>query len=253
MIRFWAGAIIAVCVFVLPATACAASLTIMAEDASEPFSRADGTGYANDIVRAAFEAAHIDVKLDVVPYARCKKSLEDGTIAACFAMSWAPDSAKTIVFSDQPLYEVYADVFRNRKSPEHPVRAQDIRKGALVGIVNAYEYPQTIYRLADQGIVLERGINEWSNLQMLARGRLDAAVVMTSDFLGAHQRLSAAGVADSVGYAFRSGTLKSYIGFSTINRDGERARKAFNEGYRIIVQNHTRDKIREKWMQSAQP
>lgn len=236
-----------------PSMAWAASLTIMAEDASEPFSRADGTGYANDIVRAAFRAAHVDVKLDIVPYARCKKSLEVGATPACFAMSWAPGTAKTILFSDQPLFEVYADVFRNRKAPAKLSRAQDLSKGAVVGIVNGYEYPQAIYRLADRGILLQSGINEWANLQMLGRGRMDAAVVMTSDFLGGPQRLSAAGVADSVAFAFRSGTLKSYIGFSLINPDGERARQAFNAGYKIIIQNHTRDKIRGKWMNIVRP
>src|SRR5277367_4729259 len=83
-----------------PVMACAAvpPLTIMVEDASEPFSRRDGTGYANDIVRAAFKAAGIEVGLDVVPYARCKKSLEDGATPACFAMSWLPEFQNRIRF-----------------------------------------------------------------------------------------------------------------------------------------------------------
>lgn len=230
-----------------------ANLTVMAEDSSEPFSRADGTGYANDIVRAAFQAAHIDVKLDIVPYARCKKSLEQGTTPACFAMSWSPEFKGRIAFSDRPLFEVYADVFRNRKALGKLARADDLPKGATVGIVNGYEYPDTIYRLANHGIVLERGVNEWAVLHMLALERLDWAVVMTSDFTDGSQRLREAGVKESVAYAFRSGTMKSYIGFSLINPQGEWARKTFNDGYDIIIKNHTRDRIREKWMRAARP
>ena len=71
----------------LPLQCLAADLKIMAEDAAEPFSRADGTGYANDVVKAAFHAVGVEIAFDVVPYARCKKDAEDGKIAACFSMS----------------------------------------------------------------------------------------------------------------------------------------------------------------------
>ncbi len=231
----------------------AAPLTIMAEDASEPFSRADGTGYANDIVRAAFKAAHVNVRLDIVPYARCKKSLESGDTPACFAMSWAPDIKGVVKFSDQPIYEVYADIFRNRRSASVITGIQDLRPGMVVGVVNGYEYPDAVDRLADHGIVLERGINELGILKMLASRRLDAAVVMTSDFSSPSQRLTAAGVTREVGFAFRSGVLKSYVGFSVRNPDGERARQAFNAGYRVIIQNHTRDMIRDAWLKASAP
>src|SRR5579872_2518735 len=253
MMRLRAGAVFAVLILCAPRAALAADLTIMAEDASEPFSRPDGTGYANDIVRAAFRAANVDVKLDIVPYARCKLSLEQGKTPACFAMSWVPEFKNVIAFSDQPIFEVYADVFRNRKAPGPMPGAGQIPKGASIGIVNAYEYPDTIYGLANRGVVLERGIDEQAILKMLARGRLDAAVVMTSAFADGPRRLAEAGVADSVTYAFRSGTMKSYIGFSLANPKGDWARRAFNDGYAIIVKNHVRDQIREKWMKAVQP
>ena len=250
----WGPCLVLVSAILLASSeAYSASLTVMVEDSSEPFSRADGTGYANDIVRAAFQAAHVDVKLDIVPYARCKKSLEEGTTPVCFAMSWSPEFKGRIAFSALPLFEVYADVFCNRKALGKLAHADDLPKGATVGIVNGYEYPNTIYRMANRGIVLERGVNEWAILHMLALERLDSAVVMTSDFTDGSQRLRDVGVNDSVVYAFRSGTMKSYIGFSLINPEGKWARNAFNDGYDIIIKNHTRDRIREKWMRTARP
>jgi ABC-type amino acid transport substrate-binding protein len=245
--------VLASAILLAPSEAYSASLTVMAEDSSEPFSRADGTGYANDIVRAAFQAVKVDIKLDIVPYARCKKSLQEGTTPACFAMSWSPEFKGRIAFSARPLFEVYADVFRNRKDSRKLDRADDLPKGATVGIVNGYEYPDTIHRLANHGVVLERGVNEWAVLHMLARERLDSAIIMTSDFTDGSQRLREAGVGKSVTYAFRSGTMKSYIGFSLVNPEGSWARKAFNDGYDIIIKNHTQDKIKEKWMRMARP
>src|SRR6266849_706847 len=104
-------ALVALLLAAAPLDSFAADLTVMAEDAAEPFSRADGTGYANDVVKAAFHAAGVDVALDVVPYARCKKNAEEGRIAACFGMSWYQGVEKVIAFSSLPIFEVHADVF----------------------------------------------------------------------------------------------------------------------------------------------
>jgi hypothetical protein len=49
--------------------------------------RGDGNDYANDLVRAAFAAVHNDVKLTVLPYARCKADAMQAAVAACFNMS----------------------------------------------------------------------------------------------------------------------------------------------------------------------
>jgi polar amino acid transport system substrate-binding protein len=224
-------------------------LTIMVEDASEPFSRHDGTGYANDIVRAAFQASGIEVRLDVVPYARCKKSLEDGATPACFAMSWLPEFKNRIVFSALPLFEVHADVYSRRSA--RISGTQDLKPGSMLGIINGYEYPDAIPALARQGVVLEGNVSEAANLQMLAKGRLDAAVAMTSEIENMPRRLSWIGVEHAVRFAFRSGSMKSYIGFSPANPRGEEARRAFNRGYAIIVANHARDKIHDAWMKKS--
>jgi polar amino acid transport system substrate-binding protein len=227
-------------------------LQIMAEDASEPFSRADGTGYANDILKAAFHAAGVEITFDIVPYARCKKSLEQARTPACFSMSWQKEFEGIIAFSDAPIFEVYADVFQNRRAPLKTASPEGLGKGTVLGIVNAYEYPDEIYRLQKSGVALDRGINEQANLKMLARGRLNAAVVMTSDFEAQSQRARDAGVDAEISYAFRSGIMKSYVGFSLKHPKGEWARQKFNEGYRIISTNGVKNGIEKHWMQLKQ-
>ncbi len=221
----------------------AAPLVIMVEDASEPFSRANGSGYANDLVRAAYKAAGVEVRLDIVPYARCKKSLEVAETPACFSMSWAPEFEGRIVFSDKPLFAVYADVFTRPGAK--------LGYGSVVGVVNGYEYPAGITGLAQRGIVFERNPDDVSILRMLARGRLDGAVVMTSEFESTPRRLAAAGVPDKVAFAWRGGSVASHIGFNPAHPRGEEARAAFNRGYAIILSNHERDRIRDGWLKAA--
>ena len=237
----------------LPVPSLAADLIIMAEDAAEPFSRADGTGYANDLVRAAFRAAGVEIQFDVVPYARCKKDVENAKVVACFSMSWYMGLEDKVAFSDLPIIQVYADVFLNRNSPSRVARIADIGKGAMVGIINRYEYPEAIYGLRRQGAVLQLSPNDRANLQMLARGRLDAAIVMTNDLEPLMQKALDSGVGSQVTYAFREGIEKGYVGFSKKIPGGELARQQFNDGYKKIIANGTVETIRRKWTTRTAP
>jgi ABC-type amino acid transport substrate-binding protein len=225
----------------------AADLTIMAEDAAPPFSRPDGTGFANDLVKAAFKAAGIDVVLDTVPYARCKKDAEDGRVAACFSMSWYTGVEKSIVFADRPIFRVYADVFLLRGKPGIQ-RAEDLTGRKVVGIVNEYEYPDAVYRLRNNGVVLQAANDDLTNLRLLARGRLDAAIIMTNDLVPRLQKATQAGVAPQVAPAFRLGFEDGYLGFSLKHPQGEFARRSFNEGYRRIIADGTVDALRRTWV-----
>ena len=229
----------------------APELTIMVEDASEPFSRADGTGYANDLVRAAYAAAGVSVHLKVVPYARCKDMLKRALVPACFSMSQAPDNTG-IVFSREPLFEVRADVFQQRASRKGFRSLAAVERGATIGIINGYEYPAEIAGLEKRGITLQRNIDDGANLKMLAHGRLDAAVLMTSDFDDVGRRLQQSGTRDAVSLAFRGGVMKSYIAFNLKNPQGPLARDAFERGYRLISNRHQKDRIRRRWMAISQ-
>jgi len=229
-----------------PQASPAADLTIMAEDAAPPFARADGTGFANDVVRAAFRAVGVDVAFDVVPYARCKKDAEDGKVPACFGMSWYNGVEKSVVFSDQPIFLVHADVFLARGSLGVS-RVEDLSGGTVIGIVNEYEYPDAVYNLRRSGIVLQAANDDITNLKLLARGRLNAAIVMTNDLVPQLEKAVQAGVAPQVSYAFRLGGEEAYVGFSRKHPQGEAARRNFNEGYKRILADGTVEALRRKW------
>lgn len=256
-VKAWPAAIVLtlLCVGAQIGSAHAASeMTIMVEDASEPFSRADGSGYANDLVRAAYKAAGVDLTLSVVPYARCREYLKKARVPACFAMSWSKDLENTgIVFSKEPLFEVYADVFINGASPKTPKTLADIRPGSMVGIINGYEYPHEVAALEKAGVRLERNTDDRANLKMLAHDRIDAVILMTSEFDDINRRLDTSKSRDSARLAFRSGLMKSYIAFNLKNPQGKLARDAFERGYALIVSSHEADRIRQRWKKLTLP
>jgi polar amino acid transport system substrate-binding protein len=227
--------------------------TIMVEDASEPFSRRDGTGYANDIVRAAYKAVGIDIAFDVVPYARCKESLIAGRTPACFSMSRSEMFGDAVVFSARPIFEVQATFFQRRDAPRRFHAIADIPAGARLGIVNEYEYPKEVDALERHGVILDPASDEVVNLKRLARGRLDGAIVMTSRFERLDQRAIDAGVDREVTSSFTAGTLGAYVGFSTQHPEGGRLRAKFDEGYQAILRSGVKRAIDIRWLANVIP
>ena len=219
---------------------------LMVEDSAAPWSDHEGQGYANDLVRAAYAAVHAELTLRVVPYARCKQYAMHGKTAGCFSMSDAPELHGVVVFSDQPLFQVTPRFYTN---PAHPLRAaseRDFASGTRIGIVNGYEYPASVSVLAARGVLLDAANTESSNLKKLAVGRVDAALIMTDQIKTDSMMLKEAG-AENMVFLFALAPMGSYLGFSVQHPDGERARKLFNEGYRIITANGVKRAIDRKW------
>ncbi|MGZ3254486.1 MAG: substrate-binding periplasmic protein [Burkholderiaceae bacterium] len=232
--------------------AVAAPFLIAVEDDAAPWSQRDGTGFANDIVRAAFKAAGSEIELAVVPYARCKDMAIKGKAAACFTMSWIPELAGKIVFADKPLFRCSVDYFVSNKHPLKANSEETIPKGTVIGIVIGYEYPQSFYALKEKSIVvLEESESEELNLKKLSLGRIDAALVTHNETKPAELLMARARVTGQVNRAFRSGVNDSFIGFSTKHPDGLKAMEKFNEGYRIITANGDRRLIEQRWRSAA--
>jgi polar amino acid transport system substrate-binding protein len=232
--------------------AVAAPFLIAVEDDAAPWSQRDGTGFANDIVRAAFKAVGSEIELSVVPYARCKDMAIRGKAVACFTMSWVPELDGTIVFAQKPLFRCSVDYFVSSKHPLKANSEEVIPKGTVIGIVIGYEYPPSLYALKEKGIVvLEESESEELNLKKLALGRIDAALVTHNETKPAELLLARAGVTRQVRRTFRSGVNDSFIGFSTKHPDGMKALEKFNEGYRIITANGDRQLIEQKWRATA--
>ena len=248
----WLGAGVALVLLAQSAgaSAQAQALVIAVEDGAGPWSLRDGTGYANDIVVAAFKAMGVDVQLRVVPYARCKRMAMNGDVAGCFSMSPAPEFEGVIDLSDRPLFSCDAGYFFNVNKPPTVTRQEDLPPRTVVGTVIGYEYPRAFETLVAKGLlVAESSPSEEINLMKLALGRIDLALLTYNDMKSVSSLIERAGVGGKVGATFRSGILDSHIGFSRKHPDGSRALRQFNTGHRLITSNGTLERIRRVWTQ----
>ncbi len=239
---------------ILPCLALAAParLHIAVEDAADPFSRPDGSGYANDIVRAAFAAVGVQIVFDVVPYVRCKNDVLSGSSASCMSMSWDPAFEGRIKFADAPLFTVTPIYFENSARPLKVSSEAQLGAGVTIGTVRGYEYPQAAMRVRARGAVFDESRSEQINLKKLAAGRLDAALVMANPITGANHWIEQAQVGQQVREAFRSAqSTPGYLGFSVRHPDGLASLAKYNAGFKIISANGTVDKIKSKWSASG--
>jgi polar amino acid transport system substrate-binding protein len=219
---------------------------VLVEDAASPWSNHDGAGYANDLVRAAFHAAGVSADLVVVPYARCKALVMRGGAVACFSMSAAPELGKLVRFADKPLFSVTPRIYYNPKHRERPKSLADLKPGMRVGIVRGYEYPPFVQQLAAHGVLFDSAPSDVINLRKLAVNRLDAALIMTDEMRSATMIQQQAGVSD-IAAAFQARPMESFIGFSTLNPDGDAQRRRFNAGFETIGANGVRQEIQAQW------
>lgn len=224
-----------------------AALEIMVEDAAAPWSQADGSGAANDIVKAAFATAGVDVTLTTVAYARCKHMVLTGQVAGCFSMATDASIADKVILSDAPLYRNYSQYLQNSQHPLPARNGAEIRSGTVIGIVAGYEYPPSVTALETRGVTLEVAGSETANLKKLAAGRIAATVVQLDELKSIAFLTGVAGVEKSVTPLFRAPEQGSYIGFSKLHPQGQWARERFNAGFAKIRSDGTLQKIIAKW------
>jgi polar amino acid transport system substrate-binding protein len=224
-------------------------LIIAAEDDAAPWSRADGTGYANDVVKAAFMAVGMEIQLRVMPYARCKRMAENGEVVGCLSMSPAPEFNGLIELSARPLFTCSAGYFYNVAKPPGVKRQEDLPARTVVGTVIGYEYPSGFEKLVQSGaLVREESTSEEINLRKLALGRVDLALLTYNQVKSPAWLIRRAQASDKVRTTFIAGQLRSYIGFSKKHPTGATARRQFDKGYRLITVNGTLKRITNLWL-----
>jgi polar amino acid transport system substrate-binding protein len=225
-----------------------APLNIAVEDDAAPWSLADGSGFANDVVRAAFQAAGVEIRFNVVSYDRCKQMALSGEACACLSMSWLDEFAGKIRFSKMPLFVCRSGYFirAGNSGLKRP------KSGSLVGVTRGYEYPPALYQVVQNGVIrLQESASEEQSLRLLAAGKLDAAIVNFNETKPYALAVSSAGVSGKVRRAFNCGVMTSHIGFSLKHPRGSLAAEKFDEGYRRIASDARLRDIEKKWAGAA--
>lgn len=227
-------------------------LKIYVENDAAPWSKGDGTGYANDLVKAIYDAVHVDVIFEVVPYARCKKHTETGEAVGCFNMARNPEFEDTITFSRLPLFSAYISYFHNTENPLSVSKSENIKEGTVVGTVIGYEYDDIFYELEKKGrITVEETRSEEINIKKLGRGRLDAVILWNNETKPADFIIEKAGMTGEVELAFHSTILELHMGFSKKHPRAAWALQKYEEGIRMIQSNGVYDQITKDWVKRA--
>ena len=226
----------------------AATLDVAVEDAAGPWSEKDGTGFANDVVKAAFRAVGIEPKLRILPYARCKYLVKKGDVPVCFSVSPEPGIEDDVWFSKLPLFRLQYDYYQRLDTPLKSSAPNTPVPGTVIGIVNGYEYPPSIEQAKENGVKFENARDEQTNIRKLLHNRLDGVILNHNEIKTIAVMLKKAGATGKVGFAFRAGDLNAYVGFSKKHALGKRAKQKFDRGHALIKQSGTLKRIEDEWI-----
>jgi polar amino acid transport system substrate-binding protein len=232
----------------LPLSVFADAVIIGAENDASPWSFPDGSGYVNDLVRAAYKAVDWKVTYEVLPYSRCKLETEAGQLVACFSVSKTPETEKKLQFPSMPVFAARNVLLANGDSPLNGCDPGAWGHKISVGFVNKYEYLPAVETLQKSGkIAVMMMPSEVSMLGMMSRGRLDA-VLITLDPV---KRIELVSVLAKVKPYFKVvcdyGDYPAYIAFNRANPQTAKALAAFNKGMTLITKSGDVARLQKEW------
>jgi len=233
-------------------------VVLAAEDDAAPWSYADGGGYVNDLVRAAFAESGWRVQLKVVPYARCKAMAVQGSVAGCFTVGRTAEGERSLLFPQSPVLQTRNVLVARAEaggarawSGCHPA---DWKLAPRVGLVRGYEYVPAVdalFRATPAAAEAEYADSEVSNLRKLRAGRIDATVVTLDEVKQLAWLARLAGVPTDMRTVCDYGALASHVAFSRRHPQGETARAAFDEGIARLMRRGAVAALQATWRQRA--
>lgn len=248
------GTVAGLLLAIAAATADAAQhVTLGVEDDAAPWSYANGSGYANDLVKAAYAAAGWQVTLQVLPYARCKAMAMSGKLAGCFSASKTPELEQRMLFPKNPVFVAHFMLAIPSGSNPPDCDTNDWGRGWRIDTVNGYEYPPRIEYLKSRPDLTALTSNSESlSLRKLAQHRIDAAIVTIDTVKRLDLLLNMAGVApNSVATSCDLGSMPAYVMFSASHPQGQAALQAFDRGHQLLLEHGAIKHLQGEWRQRA--
>lgn len=219
----------------------AIEIVIAAEDDWIPYARMDGTGLANEVIKAAYTSIGIKVRYDVYPYARVLRLVSTGKYVAGFNVPLDEESKERFLLGKEPLYEAVSAYYQHRQKPLSAKNSDQIDNGLVIAVVRGYGYGDHYLVLRNQGRIVELVSNsEAGNLKMLSAGRMDATIIYdkTANILLDQLKLQ-----DIIEYAFINEATPIYLAFSRSHPQGQYFLDKFDEGMKRIKADGTYQRI----------
>ncbi len=227
-------------------------VTLAAEDDAAPWSYADGTGYANTLVRAAFEAAGWTVQIEVMTYARCKAQTLSGRWAGCLTMGDNEALRRELLYPRRPLFEAHNVLVAHADAPFSGCGPAEWGRGLIVGFTNGYEYIDKVEALREsRQLSVDVASSEVGSLRKLADRRIDAALLTLDEVKRLEYVTRLARLPNSFKPICDYGGNPSYVAFSRRHPQGAAARDAFDRGMRLLQERGELARLQQQWAHRA--
>lgn len=227
------------------------TITIGAEDDAAPWSYPDGTGYVNDVVKAAFRAVGWTVEQKVLPYARCKSEAAKGAIAGCFAVGRRPDMETAFLFPNEPVVAAANLLVARSDSKLEGCDPHGWPRGVVIGFVRSYEYVDAVENLiaasSPRAVKADIANSELGNLRKVHAGRIEAAILNVDGVKQLDYVAKLARVDNRFRIVCNFGTLPVYAAFSRAHPQGKSAVEAFNRGFGMLRKRGELDAMQVTW------
>jgi polar amino acid transport system substrate-binding protein len=120
----------------------AETLTVGAEDDWYPYSgtvNMQAKGMAEDIVRAAFKKAGVEVQFQSMPYARCMEEAKSGKLFGCFDAARNSALEGQYLWHAKPLFIGKINIYSRNDSTDKDLTPKSL-EGKEVAVTEDYEY-----------------------------------------------------------------------------------------------------------------
>lgn len=189
----------------------AETIEIGAENDWIPYSKADGTGMANDIVKAAYASVGINVKLVIQPYTRLLKLVEAGELLGAFNVPKDTEITSRFLLGKEALYIAHSDYYQNTHKPLGAKNRNELHN-AHIAVVSNYGYGNHyLQSVATKQIIPVTTHAETLNLKMLAAGRVDGTILYSKT---ANILLKQLNLTGQIERAFENESIPIYLAFS---------------------------------------
>ncbi|WP_295751980.1 ABC transporter substrate-binding protein [Undibacterium sp.] len=231
-------------------SASAVTISLVSEDNWYPYAALkDGkiSGFAVDVIQAAYAKVGITVEFTSAPYSRCLMLTKTGSALGCFNSTNDTSLGPEFLFHEVPLFRAMIGIYASAKNSKKPLKEIDLR-GHRIGVTHQYTYGDQIE--TDKAIIREVAPSDLSNLRKLVIGRSDYSLIYTR----VASYLEASYPAEFKGKIFQVGTVlddKLFVSFSKIRPESAHYARLLDQGLLAIRADGTYKKLELKWQTPA--
>lgn len=151
-------------------------LLLAAEDSWPPFSRSDGEGISQQIIKKACATAGINVEFIVVPYARALQMVKANEVDGAFNVTKQQSTLSEFKFGQEPLLQAPASFYYPSHSQLNFKSISDVPNNTVIALILGYEYGE-LYEANRQRFKEIRVSNQTQIINLLLRNRVDMAIM----------------------------------------------------------------------------